>query len=142
MPDDEEGSAMKKTLITTALCGTLGLLAIPEAFASGGRHGHHGHHGHGGRASFGFYFGGPMFHDPWPYYRSYRPWPPPYYYEPRTVIIEREPPVYIQRQATQPPSPAPTAWFYCPNPAGYYPHVPNCSQSWVPVDPATLPPSR
>jgi hypothetical protein len=125
---------MNKTLMTAVLCGTLGLLSTPAAQASGGHHGHHG-----GHASFGFYFGGPLFYDPWPYYR---PWPPPYYYEPRTVIIEREPPVYIERQPVQAQAPAPTLWHYCPDPAGYYPHVPACNRAWVPVDPATLPPTR
>jgi hypothetical protein len=135
----EKETAMKKTLVTAALCGALALLAMQAASASGGGHGHHGHHG--GHASFGFYFGGPLYYDPWPAY--YRPWPPPYYYEPRTVIIEREPPVYIERQpAASAQAPATTLWHYCPNPAGYYPHVPTCNEAWVPVDPATLPPTR
>jgi len=131
---------MKRTLVTAMLCGTLGLLAMQGASASGGGHGHHGHHG--GHASFSFFYGGPLFYDPWPSY--YRAWPPPYYYEPRTVIIEREPPVYIERQPapTQAPAPTATTWYYCPNPAGYYPHVPACNEAWVPVDPATLPPTR
>jgi hypothetical protein len=24
-------------------------------------------------------------------------------------------------------------WYYCPNPAGYYPYVPQCSTAWVTV---------
>ncbi len=24
-------------------------------------------------------------------------------------------------------------WYYCQNPAGYYPHVPQCSVNWQPV---------
>jgi len=124
---------MTKSFGRAALCGLLGLLVALPASA-GGRHHRFP------RASFGFQFGGPFyspvhspFYDPWPYYRPL----PPAYYEPRTVIIERDPPVYIQRE------PAPTQatlWYYCPSPAGYYPHVPTCPQQWVPVDPATLPP--
>jgi|LNFM01.1.fsa_nt_gb hypothetical protein len=127
---------MKKTIAIATLCGVLGtLLALPATAHAGGRH-------HHSRASFGFHFGGPFydpFWDPWPYYRPF----PPAYYQPRTVIIEREPPVYVQRQ----PAPAPTQaqapatiWYYCQSPAGYYPHVPRCNQQWIPVDPSTVPP--
>ncbi len=120
---------------------------------TGRRHHHGGYYADRGRsrASFGLYLGGPVYADPFwgprPYY--YSPW----YYEPtpRTVIIEREPTVYIQRDAPQPaPAPAPQAaapaapqlWYYCPKPAGYYPYVPQCDQQWVPVDPRNLPPTR
>ncbi|MGE0486926.1 MAG: hypothetical protein AB7Q81_22440 [Gammaproteobacteria bacterium] len=95
------------------------------------------------RSHFDFYFGSPGWWGP----SYYRPWPPYYYYEPRTVIIEREPPVYIQRpmpQVAPAPAPAPQAaprvWYYCPNPAGYYPYVQNCPQPWVSVDPSTVAP--
>ncbi len=96
--------------------------------------------------SFGLYLGGPVYGDP---FWNPRPWGyyPPYYYEPapRTVIIEREPPVYIQRDPVvvnpQPSAPpAPQLWYYCQKPAGYYPYVPQCEQQWIPVDPASLPP--
>lgn len=99
--------------------------------------------------SFGLYLGGPVYADPFwgprPYY--YSPW----YYDPppRTVIIEREPTVYIQRDPPPAAAPAPQAapaapqlWYYCPKPAGYYPYVPQCDQQWVPVDPRNLPPTR
>jgi len=108
---------------------------------------HRGHHGYRGRTSVGIYLGGPIYADPFwgpPRWGYYSPW----YYDspPRTVIIEREPTVYIQQPA---PAPAPQAqapaapqlWYYCPSPAGYYPHVPQCQQQWVPVDPASLPPA-
>ena len=102
------------------------------------------------RSSVGIYLGGPVYADPFwgpPRWGYYSPW----YYDPppRTVIIEREPTVYIQRPAAAPapapqtpPAPAaPQLWYYCPSPAGYYPYVPQCQQQWVPVDPASLPPS-
>lgn len=119
--------------------------AAHEAAASGGRR-HHGHHGGWGgpRTSFGLYFGAPLFWGPDPFYRPYyrRPYYPDYYYAPRTVIIEREPPVYIQRAPAAPSAPqVAQTWYYCPNPAGYYPYVSNCSQQWVPVDPRSVPPA-
>lgn len=119
------------------LCG-IALTSLAAGAEARGRHGHS--HSH-----FGVYFGAPLWHAPlWhappPYYRY-----DPYYYQPRTIIIEREPPVYIQRPPVSPaPAPAtqtaPTAqvWFYCTDPAGYYPHVPQCSQPWVSVDPRTV----
>lgn len=124
---------MKRTFLTTLVALAIAMsVSVP---ASAGGH-HHGHHG----SSFDFYFGGPMYSPFWgprPYFQPY-----PYYYEPRTVIIEREPPVYIQR--TQPavaPAPAaPTTWYYCENPAGYYPYVQNCNQQWVSVAPGSVAP--
>jgi hypothetical protein len=110
---------------------------------------HRGHHGYRSRTSVGIYLGGPIYADPFwgpPRWGYYSPW----YYDspPRTVIIEREPTVYIQQPAPAPaPAPqaqvpaAPQLWYYCPSPAGYYPHVPQCQQQWVPVDPASLPPA-
>jgi hypothetical protein len=122
---------MHRSLASIALGAALGLAAAPSAQA---RHWHH----HGPYAGFEFRFGGPLYYDPWPW----GAWSPPYWYEPRTVIVEREPPpVYIQRQPP-PAGPAFTPWYYCPSPAGYYPHVPSCGAQWVPVDPSTLPPSR
>jgi hypothetical protein len=123
---------MNSKLANLALCAALGLAAAPAAEAHG-RYRHH--HPHGG---FGFYIGGPLYYGPW----SWRGYPPPYWSEPRTVIIEREAPVYVQRQPVPPQAQATTLWYYCPDPAGYYPHVPSCNVQWVPVDPATLPPSR
>jgi hypothetical protein len=133
---------MKKALAIATLCGVLGTLLAEPATAHGGWRHHHS------RASFGFQFGSPFydpffrdpfFYGPWPAYRGF----PPAYYEPPTVIIERDPPVYVQRQpapaTTQTQTPAAT-WYYCQNPAGYYPHVPRCNQQWIPVDPSTVPP--
>jgi hypothetical protein len=97
------------------------------------RNGHHSHFSF----SYGAGFGNPYWWGAGPYWQPY-----PYYYEPRTIIIEREPPVYIQRQAPAPAQlPAQSTWYYCPNPVGYYPYVPNCSQQWVAVDPRSVPPA-
>ena len=127
---------MKKTILMSLLVVAVAMSASFPA-AAGGRH-----HGHG-RSNFGFYFGGPVYDPFWgpsPFFRPY-----PYYYEPRTVIIEREPPVYVQRQtaplAPVAPAPAaPTVWYYCQSPAGYYPYVQNCNQQWVSVDPRSIAP--
>jgi hypothetical protein len=32
-----------------------------------------------------------------------------------------------------PPAPAGQLWYYCRNPAGYYPYVPQCGGPWEPV---------
>lgn len=131
---------MKRLFLTTLAIAVLALGVSAPALA---RHRHH--------SSVGFYFGDPFFWGGGPFYRPYyRPLPPYYYYEPPTVIIEREPPVYIQRQPAVPTAPAAPAapaaqasnlWYYCPNPAGYYPYVPSCNQQWVPVNPNSVPPA-
>lgn len=140
---------MKKSLTAVWAIVALSFGIALDSSAYGGRHGGHqgwhhgGHHGghfgrhHGGHfgSHFGLHFGAPLFWGPSPYYRRY-----PDYYEPRTVIIEREPPVYIQREPVQQAQAAPL-WYYCPNPAGYYPHIASCSQQWVPVDPSSVPPA-
>ena len=87
----------------------------------GGWHGswHHGHHG----SHFGFYFGAPLFWDPYPYYYRY----------PQTVYVQ-PPPVYIQQEPTYIRRPD-GYWYYCSNPAGYYPNVRSCPTGWLPVPP-------
>ena len=135
--------------ILTALCVLCALAfgVVLEAAAEDGHHGghygggHHGHHSYGRHhgSNFGFYFGDPFFWGPSPFYRDYAP---DYYRAPRTVIIEPEPPIYIQRQpAPQTQAQATQLWYYCPNPAGYYPSIATCSQQWVPVDPRSVPPA-
>jgi len=107
--------------------------------AARGGHGHgHGHGGHGHfRGSVGFYFNDPYWWGPDPFFYPYRP----YVYSPPPVVIEqRDPPVYVQRQPVAPPAPATASvWYYCQNPAGYYPYVQSCSQPWVTVDPSSVP---
>ena len=71
----------------------------------------------------GWYCG---WNDPYPAYG----WSPP-------VVVERQP-VVVQ---SLPPGPAPQSfWYYCRNPAGYYPYVTTCPGGWTPV-PATPPAS-
>lgn len=136
----------RRWLALPLLALSLAAFADGHGGHGGGGHGHggYGHGGHGGhfRGSIGFYYNDPFWWGPRPYYDPffYRP----YVYEPPTVIVERSPPVYVQRQPAV-PAPAPAAansWYYCPNPAGYYPYVQNCSQPWVPVDPQSVSPPR
>jgi hypothetical protein len=72
----------------------------------------------------GFGLGAPVYTPP-PYY-AYPPpviYPPPVVYAPPPVIYT-PPPVYQQ---------PPQTWYYCDNPAGYYPYVASCNSSWRPV---------
>jgi hypothetical protein len=59
----------------------------------------------------------------------------PYLYPP---VVVGPPPVYVQpppRVYVQPPPPRPY-WYYCDNPAGYYPYVQQCPGGWRQVNPA------
>jgi hypothetical protein len=42
---------------------------------------------------------------------------------------------YIGLTPVPPPPPAPV-WYYCTDPAGYYPIVPECTVPWTPVAPS------
>lgn len=85
----------------------------------------HGHGYYGGpHTSYFFGFGGPAFwgwpYDGWPAY-GYA-YPAPAYVSPPTVVVP------------QTPGPPPAAsWYYCDNPAGYYPYVSTCSTPFRPV---------
>lgn len=78
----------------------------------------------------------------WPY--SY---PYPVYTAPQVVVVPQTVPVPYVEQPTPPPAQpaAPAAqqtlWFYCTNPAGYYPYVQNCTQAWIPVRPQDVQPA-
>lgn len=94
----------------------------------GGRHG--GHHGgwHGGwRAPVvfvgpRFFVGPPAFYYPRPYVYA----APVVVAAPPVVVAAPAPPVYTQ---------ASQYWYYCQNPAGYYPSVPQCPSQWLQVAP-------
>jgi hypothetical protein len=53
-------------------------------------------------------------------------YPGPYAYAPSVVVAAPAPPVYSQ---------SPQYWYYCQNPAGYYPSVPQCPTQWLQVAP-------
>jgi len=126
------------------------LMSGLAADAAADRRHHHGHHGnHGGH---GYYFAAPLLWGaalrPYPYYYGYgyggyRPYGyGAYGYDAPTVIVEREPTVYVQRAPVAPVTQAATGpaplWFYCTDPAGYFPYVKHCSQPWISVDPSTV----
>jgi hypothetical protein len=60
-----------------------------------------------------------------PLFLPYYAYPPPVVYAPPPVYAA--PPVMIA-QPTQ-------YWYYCDNPAGYYPYVPSCPTPWRQVTP-------
>jgi len=133
---------MKKTIaLVLALAG---LVTAGSAFAWG----------YGPRVSLGFHYG---YWGPGPYWGA--PWYPAYYYPPTVIVTSPPAPVqYIERPA-QPvpvPAPAPVAapapgpqaqssgltpgyWYFCENPRGYYPHVPECPVPWKAVPPVPPP---
>lgn len=86
-------------------------------------HGHDGHwHGH-----IGLFVGVPLGAALYPYY------------PPDVVAVPSPQVVYVERNPTLPAGgtvPLPAGWwYYCPNPAGYYPYVQSCFQPWQPVEP-------
>lgn len=111
---------------------------------------HGGHYGYryGGRGGYrggsygpsvGVYVGVPAY-APWGF------WGYPYYpsavYDPSAAIAYPDaPPVagsFSPPDAEQAPAPS-GYWYYCANPAGYYPYVQQCSSGWTPVAPQGAP---
>ena len=94
---------------------------------------HSGHWFHGRHARrFGWWWvvGGVWYWYPAPVY----PYPDPYT---PSIIVQTSP--TAQAPPTAPPQ-APV-WYYCAQPAGYYPYVPECPSGWkaVPATPPTGP---
>lgn len=108
------------------------------SYHGGGHGGHGGGYTHGGgyHHGGGHYYGsssvyiGPVWY-PW-YYPYPYPYPYPYYYSPPPVVIETGPQEYIY-QSPQPA--APSYWYHCGNPEGYYPYVKQCPGGWEKVAP-------
>ena len=86
------------------------------------RHGYW-YHGWRSRRFAWWWYGGGLWY---PYAAPVYPYPNPYI--PPAIIVEQAPPA-----RSQPPA---QTWYYCPNPQGYYPYVPQCSAPWQAV-PAT-----
>lgn len=131
--------------IAGAVIGLSMLLAGPQASYAGqgwngghGGHGWHGGHGGGGfRTSIflggGFYGPGFFWPRPWaPYYAYGSPYP--YAYSPQ--VVGQSPPTFVQQEPE-----AASYWYYCQNPQGYYPYVPQCGSGWMQVVPPQGPPS-
>jgi hypothetical protein len=137
---------MKKMMplaVLAAVLVTAGLTGAAQAqrHGGGGFHGGGFHGGFGGGFRGSFFVGGPFLYDPFwydPYWDYYYPWydtayysPYPYYYPPNSGYGPYGPTATPQQ-----------GWYYCSNPQGYYPSVPNCNSQWqfVPPRPQQPPP--
>jgi hypothetical protein len=108
------------------------LLLLAAAMSSSSAWADRYYHG-GPRVGVGVVIGGPGYwRYPDPYY--YPPYAYPY---PPVVVTPAQPPVYIEQQQAQPQ--APSDWFYCRNPEGYYPYVKQCPGGWQRVAPQPPP---
>jgi hypothetical protein len=132
---------MRKYLIgwvmaVTGIALLVGVLAPGDASAwDRGRGGFH-HGFHGPRVFFGpRVFVGPRFYGgyyPYPYNPYYYGYPYPYYDYPPPVVVTPPPTDYVQRA---PSTPVSGYWYYCQDPAGYYPTVAACPHGWIQVAP-------
>jgi hypothetical protein len=101
----------------------------------------HGNGWYGGwyGPSVGFYLGYPGYWG-WPYAYGY-----PYgyasyaYADAYPAYAPSQPTYYFEDTARAPQAAAPAYWYYCTDPAGYYPYVRNCASPWVPVVPQNVP---
>ncbi|MDR2839526.1 MAG: hypothetical protein LBV49_13310 [Azonexus sp.] len=123
-------------ILATALClAAITAVSIDEASARG-RHGPRVSIGIGVGAGFwgGGYYGG---YYPWGGYVS--PWWTVPVVPPVVVTQPQAAPTYIQQTpAASAPVSAPAAsdvWYYCRDPAGYYPYVSECKGNWLRVLP-------
>jgi len=62
-------------------------------------------------------------------------YPRPYVYAAPVVVAAPAPVVVAPPPVVYPP--ARPSWYYCQNPVGYYPSIPQCSTGWVQVAPQT-----
>ena len=76
------------------------------------------------------YYGYPYRYDPYPYYDYPDDYPYPAYVPQPRAYIERTP----QAAST-------VYWYYCTDPAGYYPYVKDCSRPWKRVLPQDVAPA-
>jgi hypothetical protein len=98
-----------------------------QPFRGGNFRGHRFHHGGFRHFGPGVFIGGALF-APWWWGAPY-PYYPYYAYAPPVEVLE--PPEYVQ---APPVVSQPTAyWYYCESAQGYYPNVPSCPESWIPV---------
>jgi hypothetical protein len=93
---------------------------------------------YGAGLATGLYLGGPLWWGAWPYYGGYYGYGYPYYSASYSYPVYTDPPVYDQ-QAMPQAAPANNFWYYCTEPAGYYPYVQNCSRNWMQVVPQYQP---
>lgn len=83
----------------------------------------------------GVYIGAPAYWGGWPYTwgAAYAvPYVLPYAAAPLVVTTATAPQVIVQ---SAPQAGADSFWYYCTQPAGYFPYVQSCSQQWMKVVP-------
>ncbi|HEX3882032.1 MAG TPA: hypothetical protein VHW66_05190 [Stellaceae bacterium] len=135
------------------VCASIGLAAVfalaavqpglAEEHHGGGNHGgHEGGHFNGGGGHWnghvGNWHGGAWNHG-WHNGRFGWWWVAPgfadwYFYN---APVYPSPDPYVPPGIAAGPSPY---WYYCANPQGYYPYVPQCYGPWQPVPPQQMPP--
>jgi len=59
----------------------------------------------------------------------------PLWYPPTYAYPAYSYPAYAYPAPTYPAPPPPSYWYYCQNPQGYYPYVPQCPGGWMTVVP-------
>lgn len=89
------------------------------------RHGGWYHGFHDGRGGWWWIVDGEWFFYPAPIYPYPDPFAPP-------VVVAAPPPPPPPNVAPAPPAQG-QYWYYCANPPGYYPYVPQCTVPWTPV---------
>lgn len=94
------------------------------------RAGHWYHGRHAGRNAWWWISGAVWY----PYTQPIYPYPDPY--QPPAIVIVQ--PVTAAALTNQPQ--LAQYWYYCANPSGYYPYIPECQTDWQKV-PATYPPN-
>ncbi len=76
---------------------------------------------------------------PYPYGYPFAVGYPVTTYAPVVITSTPIPQTYIQQEpvveAAAQPAPAVNYWYYCTQPAGYFPYVQNCTQPWMKVIP-------
>ena len=161
---EEPKSPMRRVLFATVIAALLPFAGVAEAQSHGGGaphgggsgnwhggggnnwHGGGGWHGEGWHGSVGVYFG-PYWGWAWPYYYGYPygyPYAYPFAYYPYDYPYYDPYPAYAPNTfvAPAPSAPSTVYWYYCTDPAGYYPYVRTCSKPWMPVLPQNVPPEE
>lgn len=107
---------------------------------NGGTHVWYGGHWEAARPGYRYYDARWLFVDgAWAFYPAY--WEPyavaPVVVQPAPVIVQQPAQtVYVEKPSGAAPAGMdPHFWYYCRNPAGYYPYVQSCAGGWQQVTP-------
>ncbi|MBA0922625.1 MAG: hypothetical protein H0Z21_05500 [Nitrosospira sp.] len=137
---------IKTIKLTCLVISLLGLMLDNSLWArGGGRVGHYyggggyrgGYGGYGGRGSYSRYGGYGLGYGGYGlgyggYGLGYGGYPP--------ISIPETPPVYIEQQdfVKSTAESQKNYWYYCQDPAGYYPYIRECPNGWLPISPQPL----